>query len=144
MSSLPRGALVALSLVKAHGHPFPSYLLLSIRQDFLPVPCLLLLNLCLPCSSITALGWFSGWVLQCPFILLGKSRLSSQAKETTKNLAESMMLPNPLCSHALGPSRMGVILALFPTPSWIQVPLPPHPRSPIHRASKLQCRLNAS
>lgn len=141
---------MALSLVKAHGHPFPSYLLLSIRQDPLPVPCPLLLNLCLPCSSITALGWFSRWVLQCPFILLGKSRLSSQAKETTKNLAESMMLPHPLCSgmwspsHALGPSRMDVILALFPTPSWIQVPLPPHPRSPIHRASKLQCRHNAS
>lgn len=103
---------MALSLVKTHSCPFPGYLLLSIR-DKKPIHALQC------CFSVILSGCQDEISkIKSPFLLLGKSRLSSQAKDTPKNLAINNALPSSVqwCvvpGLAPGLSRIGIIPALL-------------------------------
>lgn len=112
---------MALSLVKTHGHPFPSYLLLNKTG-----PAARTLHaasdLCPPCS-ITALWVVFKMGIIMPIYTARKIKAKLTSKGDNKELSGvNNASPSSVQWYVepwscLGPSRMGVILALFPTPS---------------------------
>lgn len=112
---------MALSLIKTHGHPFPSYLLLNKTG-----PAARALHaasdLCLPCS-ITGLWVVFKMGIIMPIYTARKIKAKLTSKGDNKELSGvNNASPSSVQWYVeswscLGPSRMGVILALFPTPS---------------------------